>query len=441
MRRLALLFLSALLIPLSAAHAAITPQIERQATALMDAGRPQEALALLRRAHEPASAGPQQWFVLGLAAHRARDLATAEMAFRAVLARDPASARARLELARVLQERGAKTESERLFLEVRSLNPPAPVLANIDRFLALLRNRDETGQAWRARATVGLGYDSNVNQGTRAQQVPLFGLPFQLSREARQRSDGFAFFKGELDHVARFDPNWAWATSLSFTARRNFKVTDYDSYGVDVATGPILQPSDRVTIVTPLFMSVRRFENSQLRSSQRFYSNEFGIAPQLRFAATPMIGLNLTGIVSRKHYFENAGQDAWNARLAAGPEIRTGAAGTVSANLTGGRETANMSIYSKRVFGVNFGWQYAFAENLAVSVQAAYERSAYDEREIFNDRTRVDRRTSAGLDAIWSPEMIAGDLILSYAYTYNQSNLALYEYQRHLMSLAYRKTF
>ncbi len=425
----------------TAAQAAITPQIEAQASQLMSEGKAAEAYTLLRRHHTPVNAGPQQWFILGLAAYRARDLANAESAFRQTLARDPSSQRAKLELARVLQERGNNSEAERLFLDVRSQNPPAQVAANIDRFLSMMQNRDQQGHAYRARVTVGAGYDSNVNQATSAHQVNLFGLPFTLNRDARKSGSGFGFIKAEFDHIYRIDRNFAWATNLSLGARRYFSQGDYDSYTINAATGPVLQPGDRTTIMLPVFVNIMRVENSKLPSSQRFYTNEYGIAPQVRYALNDVVSLNLATVLGHRQYFEQGDRSAHVLRASPGVDVKTQGAGVFSAGFIAGREIACSSVYSNRSFGGTLGWQYAFAKNLVVSVYGSHEQINYDTQEAMHDRVRKDSKTVAGLDAIYQSDLLGGDILLSYSHIWNHSSVPLYQYERDMISLGYRKSF
>lgn len=439
--RLLLFIIGAILMTPLAAQAALTAQIQARASQLMNQGHAAQAYALLRHHHTPNTASAQEWFIFGVVAYRARDLNAAENAFRQTIAFDPSSQRAKLELARVLQEKGINPEAEQLFLDVRSQNPPAQVTANIDRFLSMMQNRDGTGHAFRARATIGAGYDSNVNQATKAQTVNLFGLPFTLSRDARQRGDGFGFFRGEFDHIYRVDRSFAWATNLSFSARRNFSQNDYDSYSFYAATGPVVQPGDRTTILLPVFTNVSRYENSKLAAGKRFFSNEYGVAPQVRYALNDVLSLNLASVFARRHYFEQAPRDATVLKAAPGIDIKTASAGTFSAGLTAGREIATASIYSNRSAGLTLGWQYAFAQNFVTSVYALHEAIDYDAREAMNDRVRRDRKTVVGLDAVYQSQLLMGDILFAFAHTWNDSNLPLYTFSRDTVSLGYRRSF
>ncbi len=428
-------------VPATPSQAAITPAIEGRASALMKQGNPRAAYALLRRNHDPAKARAQHWFILGIAAYRSGDLAAAERAFRQVLVREPQAPRAKLELARVLHKRGQLAESGRLFQEVRALNPPARVAANIDRFLAMMRDRNAKGHAYRVRATVGAGYDSNANQATDARMVTLFGLPFLLNRDARRRGSGFAFFKGEFDHIYRFDRHFAWATSVSFAAKKQFTASDYDAYTVMAATGPVLQPGNRTTIMLPFFVNVKRYENSALASSDRFYSNEFGIAPQLRHAVSRVLTANLSAVFSRRHYFQQSQQSANVARVAAGVDVKVNARNTLSGGLIYGRELARRSFYSNRSVGAQASWRIAFARNFVVILRGSLEKVRYDSRQPIYSAVRRDRRFVAGADAIYKLDKPGGEILLSYARTWNNSNLAIFDFDRDVLSMAYRKPF
>ena len=423
------------------AGAAITPGIEARASTLMKQGKSGAAYALLRRHHNPSSTNAQRWFILGVAAYRSGDLNNAERAFRRVLALDRNAPRAKLELARVLHRKGKTAESEQLFREVRALNPPARVAANIDRFLAMMQNRDAKGHAYRARASVGVGYDNNVNQVTDSRLVTLFGLPFLLNRDARQRGSGFAFFKAEFDHIFRFNRQFAWATSVSFQARKFFAAGDFDSYAVTAATGPVFQPGNRTTIMVPVFVNIRRFENSALGSGKRFYSNEFGIAPQIRYALSRSLTVNLATVFSRRHFFEQQGRSANVFRAVLGYSVKLNGANTVSLSAIYGRSLARQSIYSNYSFGSQASWQIAFGRNFVVALRGSTEAVRYDAKEAIYSAIRRDQRTTVGVNAIYKSELLKGDILFSYAHSWNQSNLAIFDSERDVLSIAYRKAF
>jgi hypothetical protein len=76
-----------------------------------------------------------------------------------------------------------------------------------------------------------------------------------------------------------------------------------------------------------------------------------------------------------------------------------------------------------------------------VSAYATYDDVRYDAREAIYPATRHDQRTTTGLDAIYKSEALRGDILFSYAHTWNNSNLPIFDYERDVLSLGYRKTF
>ncbi len=108
---------------------------------------------------------------------------TAVDVYRRLLARDSGNQRARLELAQTLFDLKDLRTAEYQFR--RALSGSLP---EADRRLArqyLSRILDL--RPWTVAAGLGLAPDSNINGGSSAQQVELWGLPFTLSKEARRR--------------------------------------------------------------------------------------------------------------------------------------------------------------------------------------------------------------------------------------------------------------
>ena len=425
----------------SPALAAVTPAQEKQAEALLASGKASDAAQLLRGRIAPSDS-PQAWFLMGKSAEQSGDFAGAAAAYRQVLAKDPKAQRVKLDLARVLQQQGDNSNAERLYHEVRATHPPAQVVANIDRYLAMMNNRDQQGSAWRARATIGTGYDSNPGTATSAREVTMFGLPFTLSKEARKRGDGFAFFKGEIDHIYRFNREFAWTSNLTLGARKYFQLGDYDNFTFNASTGPVWQPGDRTTVLLPGYVNVSRFETAAKNFNDRWHSWEVGVAPQVRFAATDWLNLNLGTTLGRRTYFTDGNKDATVGSVSPGFDIRTANMGTFTLGATYGREAARVASYSNQSLGLNLGWQYAFTKNFVSSAYGTYTDSRYDEAEaIYGTDKRHDKRTVLGLDLIYTWDAIQADILLSYSRTWNQSNLPIYTYDKDTVSLAVRKAF
>ena len=113
-----------------------------------------------------------------LGAAHAPDLTEAERAalldrsiavFHALLVVQPDLPRVRLELARAFFLKGEDALARNHFRRVLAGNPPAPVVANINRFLAQIRAR----RGWTARFGLALAPDSNISSQARTSRRSL----------------------------------------------------------------------------------------------------------------------------------------------------------------------------------------------------------------------------------------------------------------------------
>ena len=166
-----------------------------RARALANAGRFEAALVLLTPLVRDGEAGADALFLFGLAAigasrkpgldedDREAFLDGAVGAFRRMLIDEPGLVRVRLELARAFFLKGEDGLARRHFEYVLAGDPPGPVVANVSRFLALIRAR----RRWDMHAGFALAPDTNIgaSSGERIIYVDVGGqrLPFRRDAE------------------------------------------------------------------------------------------------------------------------------------------------------------------------------------------------------------------------------------------------------------------
>lgn len=176
----------------SGAETAKAPLPEPSAGALIEAaraalaaGRPGHAALLLEGVRPGEGDADDLDFLWGTIALKRGDWPEAIRRFRAMLARDPALTRVRLDLAlayfRAGEDRNAAYHF-RLALGTKDL--PAIVRARARAFLDLIRRR----KTWSVTGSFAVLPDSNINNATGARSVELFGLPATLSEDARRTS-------------------------------------------------------------------------------------------------------------------------------------------------------------------------------------------------------------------------------------------------------------
>ena len=124
-------------------------------------------------------------FLYGSIAMAREDWQTAIARFRSMLIRDPTLPWVRLDLA--LAYFRAEEDSSAAYHFRQALGDedlPPVVRARTLAFLDTIRRR----KTWSVSAAVSLAPDSNINAATSSREVNLFGLPAQLSEDARQTS-------------------------------------------------------------------------------------------------------------------------------------------------------------------------------------------------------------------------------------------------------------
>ncbi len=158
-------------------------------------------------------------------------------AFRAILVNYPGLVRVRLELAVAFFLKGEDTLARRHFQQVLAGKPPAPVAANVQRFLNVIRARGR----WEARFGLALAPDSNLNAASDNRTILLdtpFGrLPFTLNDDSAPRSGiGISIWGGgEYQHPLA--ARWRLRSGADASVRE-YKGGDFDRYLASAYFGP-----------------------------------------------------------------------------------------------------------------------------------------------------------------------------------------------------------
>ena len=162
------------------------------ARALLEGGRFQEALAILRPLAEAHPGRKDILFLIGFAAiefSRRPEVAEADRnalldeaiaSLRAMLIDQPGLVRVRLELARAFFFKREDGLSREHFERVLAGNPPAPVAANVQRFLSVIRAR----RRWNMYLGFALAPDTNIGASSNERTIYIFALPFRRDAES-----------------------------------------------------------------------------------------------------------------------------------------------------------------------------------------------------------------------------------------------------------------
>ena len=167
-----------------------------QAQALFQSGLLDEAMTVLRQLVQDNPDDADVLFLIGLTAieisqqpetdEAIRDLLLDQAVayLRIILIQRPELVRVRLELARAFFLKGEDSLSRFHFELVLAGDPLAPVVANIQSFLAQIRAR----RRWSFYAGASLAPDSNILGSSDSEIIEINGLPFRRDEESRATS-------------------------------------------------------------------------------------------------------------------------------------------------------------------------------------------------------------------------------------------------------------
>lgn len=224
------------LLPLLLAHpfasAADNSHDLAQAKALLAAGKPGQAYALLIP-QEPALAGTVAYdYLLGTAALDSGHPGEATFALERVLAIDPNYAGARLDLARAWFALGSDVAARTEFNTVLSENPPPAARQVVLKYLAALDARAKARKpSLTGYVDTGIGHDDNITSVTNdftnaAQQT--YQIPAQPTGNSVKRQDNYLSAGGGLDYRYPFDQDKGLHASLDFHRKMYSQAGDFD---------------------------------------------------------------------------------------------------------------------------------------------------------------------------------------------------------------------
>jgi hypothetical protein len=417
-----------------ALHAAPADDIK----ALLDKGQARAAYELGRQ-HPGELGSPVFDFYFGVAAVDSGHAGEGVLALERYIANFPGNAQARAELARGYFVLGENARAREEFSEVLKANPPAAVVANIERYLDAIRARES---AYRTTAgaflELGLGYDSNINGGVSNANlnVPNLGQITVLPAGVKIGSS-FAQASAGANIVHPVAPGVALFGSAGADFRINDTHQEFEQGNLGVAGGAsYLREKDLLrasvsfntldvdhnryrdlTAVTGEW--TRQFDELQAGSAFVQYATlDYAGANEPRDSRLYGVGVG----------YRRAFIGPWRPLL------------ILSASYAQEENRQDRDDLARDIWSVRAAVSATPAPRWAVSAGATIQRSDYDAPDLLFATTRRDQYYAADFTASYAFTRrlsVRGELLLSR----NASNIELYEYQRDVAAVKVRYEF
>ena len=220
-------------------------------------------------------------FLYGSIAMAREDWQTALARFRAMLIRDPTLPRVRLDLALAYFRAEEDSNAAYHFRQVLGDEDLPPIVrARTLAFLDTIRRR----KTWSVSAAVALAPDSNINAATSSREVNLFGLPAQLSEDARQTSGVGLNARISGGYEARISPDLRFRTGASLSTR-TYEKSKFNDRTLTLRAGPRFL-FEKFDLRPELTARARRLGGEMYsRSAGIELSGDWHLAPAWRLSA------------------------------------------------------------------------------------------------------------------------------------------------------------
>ena len=344
-------------------------------------------------------------------------------AFQAILAANPELTRVRLELARAFFLKRQDGLARRQFERVLAGDVPAPVVANVNRFLAEIRAR----RRWTAHGGIGLAPDTNIGaapaQTAQLVDTPFGRLPFTPD-EKPTSGVGVALWGG-----------WEYQQPLGERTRLRFggNISRRDYQG---------SRFDRMTLgahVGPRWLIASGTEASLLAQASRHWSgpslshDELG----LRFEGRHNLGrrtlLSFNGSWRERSWQGQPDRDGPITSLGFGVRYQITPVTVLNASMFGERDRPEQPTRRNKSYGLNLGVSRDLPRGFTVGLDGSVSWIRYDEIgfSTTDGGLREDRTTGLSVNLTKRDLTIGGfSPRLTLGHTVRDSNAVFQDYER-----------
>jgi tetratricopeptide (TPR) repeat protein len=414
------------------------PDVFQQGLIYFDSGNFKDAYNLFLQAFKADPVNPNINFYLGRAAFESGNYEMALMAFERILIAQPESVRIKLEMARTFHRLGLRDSARQYFKDVLAASPPDAVRRNIEVFLADIA-MNERRHFFSGQIAAAVDWDDNVFAAPANDVVDTtIGEVVLQGNGAKPTSDFIYNTTAVLNHKYQPpDSPYAWAsTGAAYTALYH-EESDLDTLYLALNTGPEMHSKSYVVRLHGLANYLEFDWERFLRS----VGAELIVG--LLFSSDAL--LNISSKYENKVYYTVDERDSDNFNLRAESIFLYGA-NRISLAAAGEIEDAENDVYSYYQGGALVNYERILPYGMLVFGYYEYRYRAFqDELPLFDKKRRDNLHyAGAGLSkTIWRAADFRQDLSLrfNYRYTRSDSNIELYEFDKHVLSASVAYSF
>lgn len=426
--------------PLFAADTTTDTSVIRQAEALVNAGNYEAAYQQLLPLEKTLAGQLEFDVLLGSAAVESGHYTEGMFALERALTVEPDHQVARAKAAKAHFFLGEVASSKTEFSYLLNQNPSAETARAIEKYLSAIDKAMGLSTTYHGFLEAGLGWDSNVNSATSANNVavPVFGgLNFELADDAKKKSDSFFNVSGGAGLRIPATEHMAYIGNVQFAKRVNQTYHAFETAAIDLNLGVQLKyDDDTYTFAVQdghFYVDDASFRHAYGATAQwlktfdaqnqasiygQYSKLEYDDSP-LRDADRYVLGLNYA------HSFDASTQPVvfLGAYIAQEDAVR-----------------ANTRFLDQDIYGIRAGGQLVVAPSWLAYVSAGYESRDYQAEDLAFLRKRKDDQYDITLGVNYVPARY-WTVKPQISLIKNDSNIELNGFERATMSINIRRDF
>lgn len=392
-------------------------------------GRFDEARARLAELEQSRPQDSQVQFLLALLDRQDKDYDSAISRFRRILVNEPKAVRVRLELGRTFYESGDYYNAERQFLFARAGKLPQAVVRNVDRYLVSIRGLKTFAFGF----SVAIAPDSNLNAGPAIDAVSLYGLPFQLSPDAKANSGIGLAIAGNAEWAPRIARQLRFRMGANVN-RNQYRDTQFDDMTLAAYAGPRF--NSRRWEFNLLGNAARRWYGD------RTYTDLLGGSADATYYINTRMGLGAGFNLSHLKFPQNPQQSGDRGIFSLSYFYAPTPASLLRASALAGRENAEIPAYANDLRQAGLSYVREFKGGITIGLAPSYTHIAYHAPLAAFDATRVDSQYTGQVTLLYRRIDIYGVTPrIIYTYTRNESSIPLFRFTRSRWELGFTSSY